>query len=148
MFESGYSVKDIITTIGISRETFRKYTVLHYGPQKKRALVLSNLPPRPSGASSPKWKGNKEITRAGYYRIYLGNGKRIMEHRMVMEEFLGRKLSRVESVHHLNGDKKDNRIENLVIVEPGEHTRLHNLRRTWLRNDKGQFKEIVKCQSP
>ena len=53
------------------------------------------------------------------------NGKPIDQHRKVMEEYLGRKLSRNEQVHHINGDKHDNRIENLVVLSPAEHMKLH-----------------------
>lgn len=51
------------------------------------------------------------------------NGKRIDEHRLIMEEYLGRKLSRNEVVHHINGNKKDNRIVNLEVMNLSEHSR-------------------------
>lgn len=47
-------------------------------------------------------------------------------HRMVVEKAIGRKLSHDEVVHHINGNTFDNRIENLQIVTPCEHARIHN----------------------
>ena len=44
-----------------------------------------------------------------------------------MEQKLGRKLDRNEHVHHLNGDKTDNRIENLELIPAREHHRQHML---------------------
>lgn len=45
------------------------------------------------------------------------NGRKDREHRHVMEEHLGRSLEAHEHVYHLNGDPKDNRPENLVIIK-------------------------------
>jgi predicted nucleic acid-binding Zn ribbon protein len=46
-------------------------------------------------------------------------------HRRVMERHLGRKLETHELVHHLNGDKLDNRPENLMVVDAALHGLLH-----------------------
>jgi hypothetical protein len=44
-----------------------------------------------------------------------------------MEQHLGRKLARNEVVHHINGNKKDNRIDNLEVVKLSEHSRNHRI---------------------
>lgn len=53
------------------------------------------------------------------------DGKHYNEHRYIMEQHLGRKLKRNEYVHHINGNKRDNRLENLQIMSPAEHNDLH-----------------------
>lgn len=68
-----------------------------------------NAPPRNRRAN-----GTGSIDKLGYMKITV-NGKVVFEHRAVMERKIGRHLFADENVHHLNGDRSDNRPENLEL---------------------------------
>ncbi len=75
------------------------------------------------GERNPGWKGGC-ITPAGY-RVIGRNGKHKAEHRIVIETNLGRELHTDEVVHHIDGNKLNNAIENLRLMSNAEHTREH-----------------------
>lgn len=79
------------------------------------------------GAANGRWKGGKIFNKAlGRWMVSRGDGVLVGRSRVVMREHLGRNLGREEVVHHINGDKTDDRIENLQLMDLAEHTRLHN----------------------
>ena len=47
------------------------------------------------------------------------------EARMLMQNHIGRKLSRFDVVHHIDGDPSNNEISNLLLTTPEEHARIH-----------------------
>lgn len=64
--------------------------------------------------------GTGSINRLGYKEITVAPNVRKLEHRVVMERLLGRALKPTEHVHHRNGDRLDNRPENLEIWTVGQ----------------------------
>jgi len=82
-------------------------------------------------------------------RIVDGDGKvhKRRTHVIVMEQHIGRRLTKDEVVHHINGDKHDNRIENLQLMTRREHTQYEQLlarktnpeRFVRVRGEKGQY---------
>lgn len=77
---------------------------------------------------SNKNKGIPRLTSKGYLRI-MRDGKYRYLHRLVLQEHLGRELSQDEHVHHLDGNPRNNSVENLQIVSKAEHNRLEPRRR-------------------
>ena len=67
------------------------------------------------GDKHPRYKGGRSINKTSGYASKSILGRSVMEHRHVMEVHLGRPLLRTEHVHHINGDRSDNRLENLEL---------------------------------
>jgi len=96
-----------------------------------------------SGSKHPMWKGGKSLTGSKYillrasllskedrdkYGSMITKKNTILEHRLVAAKKIGRPLTQFEIVHHLNGDKTDNRPENLIVLTRKEHNIEHYLK--------------------
>lgn len=95
----------------------------------RRLLVESGRDPqaRWKGEGAPNWKGGRQRNGEGYVRVLADGFPEmadtrgfVLEHRLVMARHLGRPLTRHETVHHINGKRDDNRLDNLQLRN-GQH---------------------------
>lgn len=67
-----------------------------------------------------------KIIKGGYVFVKSKDSKYYPEHRIIMEKFIKRKLKKEERIHHINENKRDNKIENLMLFpNQKEHARFH-----------------------
>ena len=76
--------------------------------------------------------GTGGLTKDGYLLITI-HGRKILEHRYVMQQILGRPLEQNEIVHHINGDRLNNHPTNLILMSLAAHTKQH--KRTLFSSD-------------
>lgn len=111
-----------------------RWVVLEHGkPKSTKCLpcTILGLPRR-----SPRWEETRYRSKAGYIWVRLrkgdffypmaSTGGLTLEHRLIMAESLGRCLQKWEFIHHKNGIKDDNHIENLELTTNGAHHIAHN----------------------
>lgn len=88
-----------------------------------------------NGGHNKNDNGTWWVNQKGYVEG-LVDGRSVKEHRLVAEKSLGRPLLETEDVHHKNGNKLDNRPENLEVINHGQHCTLHNGEREYKRGYK------------
>lgn len=136
-----FSTKGLKPRLGtvLSEKTKRKISRSHLGKKlspEHRAKVIKTLKYGLRGKDNPAWKGGVSLKKADtkkgdpkqWYKVIkkpnhpfaMKNGY-VLEHRLIMEKHLGRYLKKNEFVHHKNGKKQDNRIENLELMQTQRH---------------------------
>lgn len=130
--QEGLSLSDIEKQFGFRRSTVYRNLVNYNIPRRGFGGHINQINgTKKALTGKPSWnkgKGKRYIYNEKGYKLVLrlnhpmANSKGyILEHRLVMSEYLGRELSRKELVHHVNGIKDDNRIENLSLLTPTTH---------------------------
>lgn len=107
------------------------------------------------GKDSPYWNGGRIKTKKGYILVYAPNNKRsnvngyIYEHLLIMEKYLGRPVRKEEAVHHIDENKSNNNINNLILFPTkGSHTAFHhNIRKYKAIKELKEtgYKICIKC---
>lgn len=126
----GCGRKTKLATVTRRRNGDVKGTPIRFLPNHHLALQ------RRRGPNHPLWNGGQHFTKAGYIKILRPDDPQadskgyVLEHRVVARQLVGGRLLRSEeNVHHKNGVKTDNRLENLEILTREEHTSIHTTER-------------------
>ena len=139
------------TCVDCGKERWVPYSVWEAKPKYKVCLRCSHI-----GKLNPHWKGGSYLSPDGYrfvllfpdnpyWEMAIKNKGHILEHRLIMAQYLGRCLQPSEIVHHFNGIRSDNRIENLALISRKNHESytFESLLQTRIRQLEQQIKELT-----
>ena len=111
-------IRLVAEAVGVHEETLRRFC-------SKNGIIRQRTGPR-SGEGHPEWRGGRTLQK-GYWYIYSPDHphrdykNRMLEHRLVMEQKLGRLLHPKEVVHHIDGNSLNNHPDNLAVFHSNGH---------------------------
>ena len=111
--------------------TGKKRGPLRMTEEHRANIRKANMARRGAFYVKTEFGGHTKKRDDGYIAVYVPSHPRansdgyVMEHHLVMEKHLGRLIAPGEVVHHINGVRDDNRIENLMVMTAKEHMSLH-----------------------
>lgn len=83
------------------------------------------------------------INGSGYiYQRVLPKTYRL-QHRIILEKLLNRSLSSFEIVHHINGNRRDNNVSNLKIVDRARHIQIHSKKYLQHKSQQSLFTDMI-----
>lgn len=130
----------------------RSFTLLYkkarkLGLYKDQDIEFINRSLARKGSCSSTWNGGIRITSHGYRQILRPEHPRadksgyVIEHIVIFEEETGISIPDHCCIHHLNGDKSDNRISNLCMMTHGGHTTFHHTGNKLSEETKNKIKQ-------
>lgn len=138
-YEKGKSMIAIGAEIGLTASGVRKYFVKYGIPRRGNAGYSSF-----DSSYAANWNGGRHVASNGYVEIkvagypYTNSRGYVYEHRYVVEQHIGRFLRKNEVVHHIDGNKQNNDISNLMILTNSEHIKLHSILENSARRMNGE----------
>ena len=117
------------------------------GLRKTKEMEFLNRSISKRGERASNWNGGVKVTKRGYRQVLSPEHKRadsagyVMEHILVWEKETGFPVPDGCCIHHLNGNKSDNRIENLCLMAFGAHTVFHHLGKQHTEETKQKIRE-------
>lgn len=127
MYEQGYTQKEIGEYFCVSQKVVWRFMKNH-GIVARKAKKRNQY-----GSNNDYWKGGVTKDQSGYILVKKDGHPRakkcggyVREHILVAEKMLGQNITKEEHVHHINGNKDDNRPENLAVMSAHDHLSYHS----------------------
>ena len=104
------------------------------------------------GELNNNWKGGSIIDTEGYVRVHAPENPSswttgyVRRARLVLSQHLGRPLTSSEIAHHKNGDRSDDRLENLELRTASQHSKAHRLDEWRRQHPNGELRICRACR--
>lgn len=137
LYRSGRSLRELADLLDISYSRVRSGLIRGGVPIRTRSAGQANS----YRTGRRPWNGGRKIDKHGYVMINIGHGKYRPEHCLIWEEHNG-PIPKGWHVHHINGVKDDNRIENLQAMPSKKHAHVIELMQGHIQHLEREVAEL------